>query len=330
VKLLNERESVCCLVIPKLHLHPLNLAIDRFVLHSVQFNLQDQNHKHKHYQRDLRIPNRNHACRSFSFPLSYSPRSSPFLNSELMPSQQLDTLLLDCDNCLVFSESLAFEACAELANEILATHNISDRYTGPQLMTDFVGQNFRGMMVSLNTKYKLDMSDAQLQGYVTKEEDKVIAKLKEKLQPCPGVNDQLEKVAKQGKYKMVVVSSSAKRRVWASLVKAGQDKYLPEDGIYSAATSLPKPTSKPDPAIYLYAMEQLGKKPEQCIAVEDSKSGATSANRAGLRVVGYVGSYEEHEREKMRKVLEDAGATTIMYNWDEFEFIIERVEKGKL
>lgn len=195
-------------------------------------------------------------------------------------------------------------------------------------MADFVGQNFRGMMVSLKSKYNLQISDSELTSYVTAEEDRVIKKLEEKLQPCPGVNEQLEKVAKTGKFKMVVVSSSAKRRVWASLVKARLDKLLPENTIYSAATSLPKPTSKPDPAIYLFAMEQIGKKPDQCIAVEDSKSGVTSANKAGLRVVGYVGSYEEHEREKMRGVLETAGANTIMYDWTEFEKILEGLNKG--
>ncbi|KAK4916201.1 hypothetical protein LTR28_013447, partial [Elasticomyces elasticus] len=58
-------------------------------------------------------------------------------------------ILFDCDNTLVLSEEIAFEACAELANEILAKNNKSERYTGPALLKDFVGQNFRGMMVSL-------------------------------------------------------------------------------------------------------------------------------------------------------------------------------------
>ena len=55
------------------------------------------------------------------------------------------------------SEELAFEACADLANEILEKRNIPDRYTGEQLIKDFVGQNFRGMMISLQAKYKFEM-----------------------------------------------------------------------------------------------------------------------------------------------------------------------------
>jgi HAD superfamily hydrolase (TIGR01509 family) len=243
---------------------------------------------------------------------------------------KITTLLFDCDNTLVLSESLAFEACAELANEILSSRNIPDRYTGPQLLSEFVGQNFRGMMVSLKAKYKYDMDDAELESYVTREEDQVISKLKEKLKPCEGVDAELEKLAKEGKYKLAVVSSSALRRVRASIEKVGQDKYFPYDWVFSAATSLPKPTSKPDPAIYLHAMKTLGKKAEECVAVEDSKSGATAAFRAGIKTIGYTGSYEVEEREKMRKVLVDAGCVVMMSEWSEFEGALKKIESGEV
>lgn len=42
---------------------------------------------------------------------------------------------------------------------------------------------------------------------------------------------------------------------------------------------------KPSPDIYLYACEQLGLQPEECIAVEDSPNGVLSAYRAGCKVV---------------------------------------------
>lgn len=106
---------------------------------------------------------------------------------------QITEIFFDCDNTLVLSEELAFEACADLANEILEKQNISDRYTGDQLIQDFVGQNFRGMMVSLQAKYNFNLPQEELEGYVTKEEDKVIAKLNAKAQPCVGANEELEK-----------------------------------------------------------------------------------------------------------------------------------------
>lgn len=42
---------------------------------------------------------------------------------------------------------------------------------------------------------------------------------------------------------------------------------------------------KPSPQIYLYACEQLGLKPEECMAVEDSPNGVLAAYRAGCRTV---------------------------------------------
>jgi hypothetical protein len=123
----------------------------------------------------LPLPHRSPLQTAFSFPNSSNPKSSP---QHTANSPQITTLLLDCDNTLVLSESLAFEACAELANEILASRNIPDRYTGPQLLSEFVGQNFRGMMVSLKAKFKYEMGDDELEKYVSSEEDKVIAKLK--------------------------------------------------------------------------------------------------------------------------------------------------------
>ncbi|KAK4191425.1 putative phosphatase [Podospora australis] len=244
---------------------------------------------------------------------------------------KITTILLDCDNTLVLSEDLAFEGCADLINEISASKNVDlpQPFTGESLIVEFVGQNFRGMMTSLQQRYKFSMTDEELDDYVRREEDVVIAKLKEKLVPCVGVDAVLEKLAKENKYKLAVVSSSALRRVKASIEKVGQDKYFGED-VYSAATSLPKPTSKPDPAIYLWAMEKMGKKPEECVAVEDSKSGTLSGTRAGINVIGYVGPYKAEEREKMEKVLKDAGAVVIMRDWSEFEGALAKIESGEV
>lgn len=216
-----------------------------------------------------------------------------------------------------------------MANEILEVYNISDRYTGDQLIKDFVGQNFRGMMVSLQKKYNFEIPADKLEGYVTKEEDKVIAKLEAKARPCVGASEELEKLFAEKKYDMAVVSSSALRRVLASIRKVGQDKYFDEDKVFSAATSLPKPTSKPDPAIYLHALEKVGKTATETVAVEDSKSGALSAVRAGIPVIAYVGSYHGEETQKaMAQALTELGAKTVMYHWSEFSDRMADIENG--
>lgn len=232
---------------------------------------------------------------------------------------QITEIFLDCDNTLVLSEELAFEACADLANEILEKKGIPDRYTGEQLIKDFVGQNFRGMMGSLQEKYNFELEQDELEGYVKKEEDKVIAKLEAKAKPCVGATEELIKLYDSKKYGLAVVSSSALRRVQASIKKVGQDQYFDDDKVFSAASSLSKPTSKPDPAIYLHALDYVKKTASETVTVEDSKSGALAAIRAGIWTIGYVGSYNGKEmQEEMSARLMDLGVHCIMNDWSEF------------
>jgi len=240
-------------------------------------------------------------------------------------------LLFDCDNTLVLSERLAFEACADLTNELLEKHNISARYSGEDLLHEFVGQNFRGMMNGLQKKHNFEIPAAEIDDYVDREVGKVVEKLLEKAEPCPNVKAELDRF--KGKYPMAVVSTSAKPRVIASLIKTGmgEGKYWDDGHVYSAATSLNPPSSKPDPKIYLYACEQLGVKPEECVTVEDSKSGATSAMRAGIPCIGYVGVYEIEDgvekREKMEKILlEETKCKAIMRDWKEFPEILKKID----
>ena len=184
------------------------------------------------------------------------------------------------------------------------------------------------MLKGLQQKYSLSIPDDELNEYVLLEESRVIRTLEAKLKPCIGVDAQLEKLDESNKYLLAVVSSSALRRVKASVKKVGQDKYFDPEHIFSAATSLPVPTSKPDPAIYIFAAKTLGKEPGECVAVEDSKSGTLSAVRAGIPVIAYIGSYEGKEKQaKMGKLLKEQGAKVVMEHWDQFPDCLAVIEK---
>ena len=66
-------------------------------------------------------------------------------------------------------------------------------------------------------------------------------------------------------------------------------EYLSQIGIYDKFDKVCCATmvknGKPEPDVYLYACEQIGEKPEDCVAVEDSPNGIRSAYRAGLKVI---------------------------------------------
>lgn len=239
-------------------------------------------------------------------------------------------IMLDCDNTLVQSERLAFEACADLTNIVMEKHGLDARYTADSLLEDFVGHNFRGMLKGLQAKHNFTMPDEELEDFVQQELGAVTKKLSEKAVECPGVTEQLTKLKEQG-YPMSVVSTSAKSRVVASIEKAKLDHFFPNEHVYSAATSMPQPSSKPDPAIYLFAAEKLGVKPSEAVTVEDSKSGATAAMRAGIPCIGYVGIYGiedgKEKMEQMAKTLtEETKCVAIMYDWKEFPDCLKKVE----
>jgi len=52
---------------------------------------------------------------------------------------------------------------------------------------------------------------------------------------------------------------------------------------------------KPDPEIYLLALEKTGLKPQECIVIEDSRNGVLSAKKAGMRIVATTNIYTENE-----------------------------------
>lgn len=58
---------------------------------------------------------------------------------------------------------------------------------------------------------------------------------------------------------------------------------------------------KPSPDIYLFACEQMGLAPEDCLAVEDSPNGVLSAYRAGCKVV--MVPDQTRPEEEMKKYL---------------------------
>lgn len=52
---------------------------------------------------------------------------------------------------------------------------------------------------------------------------------------------------------------------------------------------------KPDPAIYLLALEKTGLQPKECLVVEDSRNGVLAAKAAGMHVIATSNFYTQRE-----------------------------------
>ncbi|HVW22180.1 MAG TPA: HAD family phosphatase [Opitutaceae bacterium] len=54
------------------------------------------------------------------------------------------------------------------------------------------------------------------------------------------------------------------------------------------------PSPKPEPDVYRLAVNRLGLRPHECVALEDSQTGIIAARRAGLRTVAVPGASTKH------------------------------------
>jgi beta-phosphoglucomutase-like phosphatase (HAD superfamily) len=70
------------------------------------------------------------------------------------------------------------------------------------------------------------------------------------------------------------------------------------------------PRGKPDPAIFLFAAEELGAPPARCFAVEDASAGVQAAKAGGFAALGVA-------RLGDTRLLADAGADLVVRSLDE-------------
>jgi choline kinase/phosphoglycolate phosphatase-like HAD superfamily hydrolase len=221
------------------------------------------------------------------------------------------TLLLDADDCLFPTEVPAFEASTRVTNAFLAELGVPRRFAPAELRAWAVGRNFRATAADLAAEAGILLPDELLERWVAEERRAVVAHLCAVLRPDPAVREPLETLAAAG-HELAVVSSSALARLDACFEATGLADLLPAAVRCSAEDSLPVPTSKPDPAVYLHARERFG---DDVLAVEDSPSGVRAAVAAGVPVLGLLQFVAPEERAEREAVLRAAGALDVAASW---------------
>jgi HAD superfamily hydrolase (TIGR01509 family) len=113
-----------------------------------------------------------------------------------------------------------------------------------------------------------------------------------KLPPRPGIRRVIA-AAQDAGWTLAVASTSAEPSVRAILEYAvGKDRADRFDLVLAGDVV---PRKKPDPAIYLLALERLAVPAAEVLVVEDSRNGLLAAVGAGLRCLMTVNGYTEEE-----------------------------------
>jgi HAD superfamily hydrolase (TIGR01509 family) len=92
----------------------------------------------------------------------------------------------------------------------------------------------------------------------------------------PGITEYIAEAQRLG-LRLGVASSSTRAWVVGHLSRYGLETHFT-----CIKCSDDVPRTKPDPALYLAALDALGIRPDEAIALEDSPNGITAAKRAGL------------------------------------------------
>ena len=236
----------------------------------------------------------------------------------------LTHLLCDADGNLFPSEEPAFVASAEVTNRFLTELGDPRRFTPEELRLATTGMNFR--TTSTRLAAEAGRPGVDVEPWVAEEKRAVTAYLGAHLRPHEPTTAALTALATT--LRLAAVSSSALARLAACFTATGLDGLIPADQRFSAEDSLPVPTSKPDPAVYLYACEQLGIAPAAGLAVEDSVPGALSAVRAGCPTVGNLLFVQPAERTDREAGLREAGVLTVVSSWQELADLLLPVLTG--
>jgi beta-phosphoglucomutase-like phosphatase (HAD superfamily) len=232
------------------------------------------------------------------------------------------TLLCDADGNLFPSEEPAFVASADVTNRCLAELGVDRRYEPEELRLATTGKNFRTTIADLAREAGAAdrLTPGLLEDWVAEERRAVTAYLGTALEPDPAVSEPLERLARR--FGLAAVSSSASLRLDACFAATGLAGLFPPERRFSAEDSLPVPASKPDPAIYVFAGQELGVDPACAVAIEDSVPGVASAVAAGFTTIGNVVFVPEGEREQRVAELRAAGVTEVVAAWAELEAML--------
>ncbi|ETN40582.1 uncharacterized protein HMPREF1541_04859 [Cyphellophora europaea CBS 101466] len=241
-------------------------------------------------------------------------------------------IMFDLDNTLIDTEYLAFNCVAAVANRVLESKGITEKYTSDKLIgePDFFGQAWKTMLNKLAEKHGFEITDQERKAWRQWEEEAVIAAVQKHGKPTKGVVEVLDKLTEEKKYRLAIVSSSSLPRMLACLDGVGLRKYFEDAHIFSASTSLPVPSAKPAPDVYEFALKTVGAAADQAVAVEDSLGGATASVGAGIDTIGYVGCMNMPMFQmQLEYDFPEKGAKATMTHWGQFFEILAKIEAGE-
>ena len=186
----------------------------------------------------------------------------------------MKAIIFDMDGLMIDSERLYFETEREMAKDM--GKEVSD-----ETLWRMMGRKPIESMEIYAEDLGLDIPAEEL----LKTRDTAFEKkLIKEVVPMPGLFEILSEF--KGEMKLAIATGSPVKFLDIVLdrldIKEYFDVLQPSDEIVNG---------KPDPEIYLKAVEKLGLSPEECIVLEDSSNGALAGKNAGCYTIAVPSEY---------------------------------------
>lgn len=188
---------------------------------------------------------------------------------------RIEAVLFDCDGVLVDSEVISMEV------DRAHLDGIGLRYAPHEFAQRFIGLSDADYRSSLEADYAQICGGTIPDGFFQTLKQAYRARLASQLTAIPGADETL--IAWPGPKAVASSSSLAQLENKLRLTKLW-NQVAPH--VYSAEQVR---AGKPEPDVFLFAAERLGKPPSACVVIEDSRNGVLAGRAAGMRVWGFSG-----------------------------------------
>lgn len=186
--------------------------------------------------------------------------------------QQIELIIFDCDGVLVDSEVLSQRVLTGML-ESLGVHISNDYF-----YTHFLGYNFEHVTARILQDFSVRLPSEFR--YTFRDN------LKRVFDSELSTTHDLIYILSQLTVKFCVATSGSPEKVKNSLFATGLSDYF-TDSIF---TSSEVENGKPAPDLFLYSAQRMGVSKENCLVIEDSRTGVEAAIAANMNVVRYVGA----------------------------------------
>ncbi len=220
-----------------------------------------------------------------------------------MDDQQANRLLIfDFDGVIADSEVISNRVLAEAVSQLGKPTSLQESYAR------YMGKRSPEVLAEIERAIGRPLPA----GFPETLQERTLAALGKDIEAVAGLHDYL--AAFPGPQRCIASSSSPDRLVLCLEVLGLRDAFGPH--VYSASLVA---HGKPAPDIFLYAAEQLGVTPRNCLVLEDSATGVEAAIAAGMTVIGLLAA--SHIQPDHGARLAAAGAHFVAESFAEAESI---------